>query len=1095
MKNEDKLKLAKLRKEKHEQELSKQQHESEQKAKAAQEIEDQRFDKLGTRLEKGIKELADALQVDVSFPDIDPLLKKLDTLQGLPDTFTDIKNMSLALSSKMQKIADHFDKKQVVTVRGHQESLFVLKKIDGKVEKFTEIADYLEQLNTTLKQGQKPEDFKPVRLVVGGDGIPLRYLQDMPSSRGGGGGGSSSSGGLSQDDLNTSELAKEAKQDTQITEAQSTNTKLDTISGYLDTVETKLQAIADNTDSLEGYTDGLEALLTDIKGFVDGLETSLNNVDLNTDELEARIGEISATPTTNTVQDRLKSIKTVLDTISTNTDQLEGFTDGIEGLLTTLNGYVDQLEGYVDGLETLITSTNTKLDTVTTQQTDGTQRTKLTDGANNAAVVNAAPTTEYGVVTRNIPSGTQTVSGTVTANLAGTGSVVDNAAFTDGTTRVIPSGYILDETAGTALTENDAAAARIDSKRAQIATIEDATVRGRRAEVTSSNALKTDGSAVTQPVSAASLPLPTGASTSAKQDSIISELQDIETDLESAVTQLQNIDAGKLEEATFTGRIGEVSATPTANTVLERLKQIQTSVSSVATNTTDAATETTLTTVAGHLDTVETKLQSIIDNTDGLEGFVDGIEGLLTTLNGYVDQLEGYVDGLEGLITSTNTKLDTIASNQLPDGHNVTVDNTNSNPIPTTIANTVSTANSTTTPLTAGATWTGTFEEVSNYASISVLLKSDVASATNGTQIQFSDDGTNVKRTVAFTYTGGTNGEYFSIPVEAKYMRGRYINGGTNQANFTIHTILQTQQVGLGVAPVSVPLTDSNSVLVTKAILSGKQPDGDYVNERADGLALETSDTLLANATYTSDWVDTDGFRGIELFVDADVQSGADGVVVEFTDDSTVGTVRAQRTFTFNGDDIIAGFFVRRIPTMLDGFRVKYTNGGTNQSSFYLAATLRVNNSELSQAPVNTQISDTTAAVITRTGVYAENGSGQYGNIGRGTNGGLDVGIVEFEDDAPIKALTTAAVSQRSVLTTATRVDSSPLSNRKGIIVRAHSANNKKVYVGFGSGVTIGSGYELGEGQAIELDLTEAKEVWAIADTSTQTVSYIEVGE
>lgn len=42
-------------------------------------------------------------------------------------------------------------------------------------------------------------------------------------------------------------------------------------------------------------------------------------------------------------------------------------------------------------------------------------------------------------------------------------------------------------------------------------------------------AVKTDGSAVTQPVSAASLPLPTGASTSAKQDTIIGHVDGIET--------------------------------------------------------------------------------------------------------------------------------------------------------------------------------------------------------------------------------------------------------------------------------------------------------------------------------------------------------------------------------------------------------------------------------------------------------------------------------------------------------------------------------------------------------------------------------------
>lgn len=105
-----------------------------------------------------------------------------------------------------------------------------------------------------------------------------------------------------------------------------------------------------------------------------------------------------------------------------------------------------------------------------------------------------------------------TVSGTVTVAAhavtnAGTFAVqdsqvlADNAAFTDGTTKVFMGGYVFDETAGTALTENDAAAARIDAKRAQINIIEDGATRGRYVTVSAANALKVDGSAVTQPVS------------------------------------------------------------------------------------------------------------------------------------------------------------------------------------------------------------------------------------------------------------------------------------------------------------------------------------------------------------------------------------------------------------------------------------------------------------------------------------------------------------------------------------------------------------------------------------------------------------------
>jgi hypothetical protein len=64
--------------------------------------------------------------------------------------------------------------------------------------------------------------------------------------------------------------------------------------------------------------------------------------------------------------------------------------------------------------------------------------------------------------------------------------LVDNAGFTDGTSSVTGVGFIFDEVAGTGLTENDIAAARIDSKRAQVHVIEDATTRGQRMAVDAS---------------------------------------------------------------------------------------------------------------------------------------------------------------------------------------------------------------------------------------------------------------------------------------------------------------------------------------------------------------------------------------------------------------------------------------------------------------------------------------------------------------------------------------------------------------------------------------------------------------------------------
>lgn len=116
---------------------------------------------------------------------------------------------------------------------------------------------------------------------------------------------------------------------------------------------------------------------------------------------------------------------------------------------------------------------------------------RLSDGA---AAISTLP-----VSLASVPSHAVTNAGTFATQESQI--ITDNAGFTDGTSKVFPVGYIYDEVAGTALTENDVGAARMNVNRATISCIEDGSTRARYATVTASNALKVDGSAVTQPVS------------------------------------------------------------------------------------------------------------------------------------------------------------------------------------------------------------------------------------------------------------------------------------------------------------------------------------------------------------------------------------------------------------------------------------------------------------------------------------------------------------------------------------------------------------------------------------------------------------------
>lgn len=104
----------------------------------------------------------------------------------------------------------------------------------------------------------------------------------------------------------------------------------------------------------------------------------------------------------------------------------------------------------------------------------------------------------------------------------------------------------------------------------------------------------------------------------------------------------------------------------------------------------------------------------------------------------------------------------------------------------------ISTANSSTANLAGGAVFTGTGEEVKNYAAIQVSVFSSHASATDGLSLQQSSDNTNWD--VIDTYTiVATTGKVFSIQPAARYFRLVYTNGATLTTSLRIQTVYHTE--------------------------------------------------------------------------------------------------------------------------------------------------------------------------------------------------------------------------------------------------------------------------------------------------------------
>lgn len=144
---------------------------------------------------------------------------------------------------------------------------------------------------------------------------------------------------------------------------------------------------------------------------------------------------------------------------------------------------------------------------------------------------------------------------------------------------------------------------------------------------------------------------------------------------------------------------------------------------------------------------------------------------------------------------------------------------------------TVSTSNSTTTPLTANATFTGVWEDVTSYGSVSAIIDTDQNSATDGVRFELSTDGINIdavhqfKKDVAILPEGGVG----IFPIKAKYFRAVYINGNQAQSFFRMQIIYHPFPAG-PTNLIATQITDTSPALITRSVITGKTSSDGYVN-------------------------------------------------------------------------------------------------------------------------------------------------------------------------------------------------------------------------------------------------------------------------
>lgn len=238
---------------------------------------------------------------------------------------------------------------------------------------------------------------------------------------------------------------------------------------------------------------------------------------------------------------------------------------------------------------------------------------------------------------------------------------------------------------------------------------------------------------------------------------------------------------------------------------------------------TDAATATKQDTGNNSLSSIDGKLVQLVSTVNGLK--VDG-SAVTQPISATSLPLPGGASTLGEQQTQT-TKLGDINTNV-----------TNGVAVP---------GNTTSTPLGIGGVFTGSWTELTLFNSFSVGIFSDVNSATDGVDIQYSADGITPHHHHYYTFSGGVNGTAYNFTSEYKYFRVVYTNNTVAQTSFQLITFLKRNPLFPSSYRLKTTFTDESQVLLTKSAITGKTTSGGggYVDVKVSPSGALTVDATI----------------------------------------------------------------------------------------------------------------------------------------------------------------------------------------------------------------------------------------------------------
>jgi hypothetical protein len=238
-------------------------------------------------------------------------------------------------------------------------------------------------------------------------------------------------------------------------------------------------------------------------------------------------------------------------------------------------------------------------------------------------------------------------------------------------------------------------------------------------------------------------------------------------------------------------------------------------------------------------------------------------------------------------------------------------------------ASSVSTANSTAVTLGAAGVFTGTFEEILNYAEVAISLK---VTQEGTLVVQWSSDGTNIDDTDTYNIGATGTSTSYTFGSNFRYVKVVYTNGATPQTTFRMQTIFRRTQGKPSSHRIEDAIDGEKDAELVKSVLTVRSPDGDYLNVPGDdngnlvitaitGFGADfvfgdvataaTATVAVRRTAYTEQTTNAQrSFASSDVDDGSPVDTGARTINIEYLDQTGAGPF--EETLTLNGTTCVA---------------------------------------------------------------------------------------------------------------------------------------------------------------------------------------------